>query len=183
MGGLVEALRDGELDPESMIDWTGNVPPHIVGSFFRIRKPTVELVQYANLWENLWNDEFLSSYQAMARWASTHVPVPGALFRQLLKGWLYDNGFVNGTLRLAGRRVDLAKIAVPMLSVVAMRDDVVPPPAALPVGSLVDVPEFELFEVPAGHAGLAGSRKAVHVTFPGVVDWLRRHSDTKEPVQ
>ncbi|UGS33977.1 alpha/beta fold hydrolase [Capillimicrobium parvum] len=183
MGGLVEALRDGEIDPESMVDWTGNVPPHIVSSFFRIRKPTVELVQYANLWENLWSDEFLSSYQAMARWASTHVPVPGALFRQVLKGWLYDNGFANGTLRLAGRRVDLANIDVPMLSVVAMRDDIVPPPAALPLGSLVDVPEFELFEVPAGHAGLAGSRKAVHVTFPGVVDWLRRHSDTREPHQ
>jgi polyhydroxyalkanoate synthase subunit PhaC len=180
MGGLIAALREGEIDPDSLIDWTGNVPPHFVSAFFRIRRPTVDIVQYATLWENLWNDEFISAHQAMARWASTHVPIPGAIYRQLVDAWLQHNGFMNGTLRLAGRRIDLRRLRVPILNVVASRDDLVPPDASLPLRSLVGSRDFELLEVPAGHAGLAGSRKAATTTIPGLVDWLRRHSEPKE---
>jgi polyhydroxyalkanoate synthase len=177
MGGLLQALREGEIDPESLIDETGNLPPRVVSAFFRIRRPTVDVVQYASLWENLWNDEYVSTHQAMARWASTHVPIPGGVYRQLQRAWLQDNAFMNGTLRLAGRRVDLGHVRQPMLNVLALRDDLVPPEAVLPIASLVGSEDFELMEVPAGHAGLSGSRKAATVTIPGLVDWLARHSE------
>lgn len=180
MGGLIEALRTGDVDSDSLVDSTGNVPAHVLSTFFRVRKPTSDVVQYASLWENLWNDEYVSSHQAMARWAGTHVPIPGATYRQLRRSWLEDNGFMRGTLRLGSRRVDLKRLRVPMLSVVALHDDLVPPDAVRPIGSLVGSEDFELLEVPAGHAGLAGSRKANKVTIPLIVDWLRRHSDPQD---
>ena len=62
LGPLAEALRDGRIDTESLIDDTGNIPAALVDKFFRIRKPTSDAVQYANLWQNLWNDDYMQGY-------------------------------------------------------------------------------------------------------------------------
>ena len=64
---------------------TGNVPPEAVENAFRLLKPTAEYSQYANLWENLWNDEYMEGYQAMGQWTRDHVPFPGAAFRQTVE--------------------------------------------------------------------------------------------------
>jgi polyhydroxyalkanoate synthase len=178
--GLAGAVRDREVDPERLIDWTGNLPPEYLSAFFRARKPTADIPNMARLWENLWNDEYVESHQAMARWAREHVPFPGAAVRQVSDRWLRQNGWIEGTLRLAGKPVDLTQVTCPMLSVIATRDDIVPPQAARPIGDLVGSEEFELLEIEAGHAGLTTSRRASTTTMPAVQEWLTRHNDIKE---
>jgi polyhydroxyalkanoate synthase len=178
--GLPAAIRERELDPQDLVDWTGNVPPEYLSAFFRVRRPTADIPNVARLWENLWNDEFVESHQAMARWSREHVPFPGAALRQVSEQWLRQNGFMEGSLRLAGQPVDLKRVQCPMFSIVALRDDLVPPDAAHPIGDLVGSKEFELLELEAGHAGLTTSRKAAATTMPAVQEWLTRHNEPKE---
>jgi polyhydroxyalkanoate synthase len=175
--GLAAAIRDRHIDPDDLIDWRGNVPPEYLSAFFRVRRPTADVANFARLWENLWDEEFVEGHQAMARWAREHVPFPGAAFRQVSEQWLRQNGFVEGRLRLAGRRVDLRRVRCPTLSIIAMRDDLVPPEAASPIGDLIGADDFELLKLEAGHAGLSTSRKAVTTTMSALRDWLVRHSD------
>ena len=78
MGPMVAALREGRLNPEELIDETGNVPADVLYSGFFMIAPTTPIAQYATLLENLWNDEFVEGYQAMAQWSRDHVPFPGA---------------------------------------------------------------------------------------------------------
>ena len=56
----------------------GNVPPSVVVQGFRTLTPTAEVTRYVTLWERLWNDEYVASYQAMTGWSDDHVPFPGA---------------------------------------------------------------------------------------------------------
>lgn len=112
----------------------------------------------------------------MARWAREHVPFPGAAFRQVADQWLRQNGFMEDRLRLAGERVDLRRVTCPTLSILATRDDLVPPEAARAIGQLVGASEFELLELEAGHAGLTTSRKAATTTLPKLEAWLTRHN-------
>jgi poly[(R)-3-hydroxyalkanoate] polymerase subunit PhaC len=177
LGGLAGAIRDRDLDPATLIDWTGNVPPQHLAAFFRIRKPTTDIVMYARLWENLWNDDYVESHQAMARWASEHVAFPGAAFRQVASQWLRDNAFKERRLRVAGRSVDLGEMRCPTLAILALGDDLVPPAAAQPITEVVGADELELLELEGGHAGLSAGRKAATTTVPALIDWLRRHSD------
>ena len=179
--GLAGAIQRRQLDPASLVDWTGNVPPEHLSAFFRVRRPTADIPNAARLWENLWNDERVESHQAMARWAREHVPFPGAAFRQVADQWLRQNGFMTGRLRLAGRRVDLREVRCPTLSILATRDDLVPPLAGRPIGDLIGADEFELLELEAGHAGLTTSRKASTTTLPRLTAWLTRHNAPKEP--
>jgi polyhydroxyalkanoate synthase len=177
---FLEPLIDGTHQPDELIDWTGCVPPDVVYALFSLRKPTAEIVQYVNLWENLWNDQYVGPHQAIARWARDHVPMPGAAFREIVNSWLRNNAFATNALWLDGRRVDLRSIRVPTLTVIASQDGIVPPQAARCIEGLLGSDDFELLEVNAGHIGLTVSGAAIKTTIPRIVSWLRNHSDPVE---
>jgi polyhydroxyalkanoate synthase len=177
LGTLTDALATGRLEPDTLIDKAGNVPGEVFRNFFRVRKPTGDLLQYAILWENLWSEDYIAGHQAMGRWICDQPPVPGAAFRQLVDDWLRPDAFRTDRLRLDGRPVRLQAIRHPTLSVVAMRDEIVPPAAALPIASVLESADLEMLRLDAGHVGLAASRKAVKVTIPAIVRWLTEHSD------
>lgn len=176
-----DLLRDPSQDLSPMLDpETGCVPGNVIGSLFSIRKPTADAVQYANLIENLWNDAYVESHQAIARWTSAHVPLPGGVARQVVSHWLRENAFMNGVVRLNGRRADTTTITCPVLSIVTLRDEIVPPAAATPILDLVGSQDRVLLEIDAGHIGLVIGRSARQRTFPQLIDWLRTHSLAQE---
>src|SRR3954464_10443918 len=126
MGPMVAALRDGRLDADDLVDETGNVSADALYSGFYMLAPTTEIAQKATLLENLWNDEFVAAYQAMAQWTCDHVPFPGAAFRQIAELLVRENVLTTGAIGLGGRTVDLANVRGDVLVATAKRDGVVP---------------------------------------------------------
>jgi polyhydroxyalkanoate synthase subunit PhaC len=179
LGPLIDSLADGRIDPQSILDASGNVPGTLVRQSFKSRKPTADLVNYANLWQHLWNDEYMEGYQAIGRWLRDHIPVPGALFLQAVQQWIRDNGFMNDSLRLGGRQAPLSAIRIPTLAVIAERDDIVPEVATAPIVDVLTGTKVELLCLDAGHASLTSGRKAVKVLLPQMLDWLARHSEER----
>jgi polyhydroxyalkanoate synthase subunit PhaC len=177
LGPLIDLLREGRVDPESMLDENGNVPGAVVRASFKLRKPTGDLVQYVNLWQHLWNDDFMEGYQAIGRFLQDHIPVPGATFRQVAEQWVQGNGFIEDTLRLGGRRISLGDISIPVLGVIAERDDIVPQEATLPLVDVLSGADVELMRLEAGHASLTSGRKAVTVVLPNVFEWIAGQSE------
>ncbi len=176
-GPLIEALRDGRIDVESLIDDTGNIPGSVVEHFFRIRHPTARAVLYANLWQNLWNDEYMKGFQAMGRWVNEQIPIAGAAARQLIDNWVRENAFYNDALRLGGRRISLGDIQTPTFSVIADRDEIVPQAMAGPVVERLSGTSPDVLHVDAGHTSLTTGRMAAKVTVPKVTEWLAAHSE------
>jgi len=177
MGLFGDMFRDGRLEVDNVVDETGNVPPGVMRQSFRVLKPTAEAAQYANLLENLWNDEYMVAYQTMTHWSNDHIPFPGATARQTVDMLVRGNGFINDTARLAGDPVSLRHITCPFLNVVAERDHIVPVDAAKPLTSLVGSAEPEELLLDAGHIGLAVGRTAAKVTIPTIIEFLQRRSD------
>lgn len=177
LGPLIDALRHGDIDPDDVLDDTGLLPGSVVRESFKSRKPTGDLVNYANLWQNLWNDDYMEGYQAIGRWLHEHIPLPGALFRQVVAQWLQGDGFVTDSLRLGGRRAPLENITMPVLAVVATRDDITTEEATTPIVDALAGTAVELMRVDAGHASLFSGRKAVKSVMPGVLSWIAHHSE------
>ena len=177
MQAITGLVRDGRLEPGEIVEPTGNVPPEVVENAFRLLKPTAEISQYATLWENLWNDEYMEGYQAMGQWTRDHVPFPGAAFRQTVEQLVRRNALMDGSLVLGSERVDLRQIRCPVLNVMAERDHIVPAPAAEPVPRLVGSSEAEELRLAAGHVGLVAGRAAANVTLPGIAGWIADHSE------
>jgi polyhydroxyalkanoate synthase len=179
MGPMVAALREGRLDPEHLIDETGNVPADVLYSGFFMLAPTTIVAQRATLLENLWNDEFVRGFQAMAQWTRDQVPFPGAAFRQVVQDLVRGNVLMEGRWRLGGREIDFTQTDAAVLNVMAAADRVVPRAASLPVGDLVGRPERrEQLIVPGGHATFGTGRSCFKHTLPSLVEWIGAHSDT-----
>ncbi len=180
MGAMVAAMREGRLDPDDLIDATGNVPADVLYSGFFMLAPTTIVAQRATLLENLWNDEYVKGFQAMAQWARDQVPFPGAAFRQVVDDLVRDNALLRGALWLGGRELDLTRTRADVLNAMAEHDTVVPRAAAQPISALVGQPErrHELL-LPGGHVTFGTGRSALKHTLPRLSDWIAERSDER----
>ena len=175
LGATPHLLREGRLDPEDLIDETGNVPPGVILDGIRTMRLTGDLASYAGLLHNLDNSEFLAAHQALTGWAQDHIPFPGACFRQTVEWFIRDDQLVTGRLKLGGREIDLRSIECPTLNVVGDADHIVPPPSTAPI---VDVlPNVDDVHFAAGHVGLFIGGSAQRRSIPVIADWLADHSD------
>jgi polyhydroxyalkanoate synthase len=178
MGAMVKALGEGRMNPEDMIDETGNVPADVLYSGFYMQAPTVEIAQKATLLENLWNDQFVEGFQAMGQWSRDHVPFPGAAFRDLVHELIRKNVLMTGSMLVGNRRIALADAPGDVLVAVAERDNVVPLPASMPAMDLIGDPaRREEMRLPGGHVTFGTGRSAVKVTQPKMAQWIIDHSD------
>jgi poly[(R)-3-hydroxyalkanoate] polymerase subunit PhaC len=178
MGPMVAALREGRLGPEELIDETGNVPADVLYSGFFMIAPTTPIAQYATLLENLWNNEFVDGYQAMAQWSRDHVPFPGAAFRDVVDQLVRENALVTGAMRLGPRTVEFANTRANVLIAMAERDNVVPLAAAEPLTELVGEPGRRAqLRLRGGHVTFGTGRDAFKHTLPSLAQWIAGHSD------
>jgi polyhydroxyalkanoate synthase len=181
MGSMVALLRDGRLNAEDLVDDTGNVPADVLYSGFYMQAPTVEVAQKATLLENLWNDEFVEGFQAMAQWSRDHVPFPGAAFRELVDELIRKNVLMTGSIRVGDRKVELGDARGNVLNAMAERDNVVPPAAVEPIMQLVGDPaRREELRLKGGHVTFGTGRSAVRHTMPALAGWIIDHSEEQE---
>jgi polyhydroxyalkanoate synthase len=178
MGPMTAMLCNGRVDPESLIDATGNVPADLIRHSFRVLQPTADGTTYVNLWQNLWNDDFVAAHQAMTGWANDQIPFPGAAFLETAKLMFIENRLRTGVVPIGGRDVHLSDITVPFISIIAERDNIVVPAAASGLCELVGSHDKTELRLPAGHVGLVIGRAAHKRHVPAMADWLEAHSDS-----
>jgi poly[(R)-3-hydroxyalkanoate] polymerase subunit PhaC len=182
MGAMVAAVREGRLNPDELVDESGNVPADALYSGFFMLAPTKQVAQYATLLENLWNDEFVEGYQAMSQWSRDHVPFPGAALREVVGELVRRNALMTGRVRVGTRSVDLGDVRANLLNAFADKDNVVPPEAAEPATTIIGRPERrEELRLPGGHVTFATGRVAFNHTLPALSDWIVAHSTELEP--
>jgi polyhydroxyalkanoate synthase subunit PhaC len=175
MGAMSTLLQ--RVDPEALIDQTGNVPAEVILSSFTLLQPTGDLTSYANLWQHLWNEDFVAAHQTMTQWAKDHIPFPGACMIQVARLFARDNLLVSGRVPLGRRTIDLADITVPFLNIRGEKDHIVTIGATGNLAELVGSTDIEELRLPAGHVGLIVGRTAHQRYLPAMADWLIRHSE------
>ena len=75
-GPMSSMMAEGRVEPEDLLDATGNVPADVMLNSFKVLAPTGDVVNYVNLLQNMWNDEYVAAHQAMTQWAQDHIPFP-----------------------------------------------------------------------------------------------------------
>jgi polyhydroxyalkanoate synthase len=177
MGFMSQMFASGRLDPDDVMDETGLVSSTRMDEGFQALKPTDQLVQQVNLFQNLWNAEFVEGFLAMNQWARDQVPFPGAAFRQTVQVLIRDNALMRGVIPFGRGEVRLADITMPYLNVFAEQDGIVPSAASEPLTDLVGSEDASELRLQSGHVGFVAGRQAARVARPQIADWIRRHSD------
>lgn len=177
LGPMTNLVKAGATEPADLLDETGNVPAEVMLRTFQLLQPTGNVTSYVNLWQHLWNDDYVEAHQVMTTWAKDHIPFPGACMLQLGQLFARENLLKTGRVPLGGRTVDLADITVPFVNIMGTNDQIVPPESTEVLTGLVGSDDVEELRLKAGHAGLIVGRSAHKSHIPAMVDWLERHSE------
>jgi polyhydroxyalkanoate synthase len=95
------------FDVDRLVDSVGNVPPEMILSSFEMLRPASRAISQIQLWDNIWNDDYVKSYRMFDRWATDTLPLAGEYFRTITKDLMWDNKLFNGAMSVGDRAVDL----------------------------------------------------------------------------
>lgn len=164
------------FDVDRLIDSTGNMPPELILQSFDMLRPAARVVGQIQLWDNIWNDEFVKSYRMFDRWATDTLPLAGEYFRAITKDLMWDNKLYNDTMTVGGRPAKLADIKVPILHAVAEHDHIVPYDAAKHLITKIGSEEKEEVMLKGGHVSLVAGANAIKRLWPKLDSWLGKRS-------
>ena len=104
------------FDVDSFVDSVGIIPAEFVFSSFSMLRPASQTAGRVQLWDNMWNDEFVKSYRIFDKWLNETLPLAGEVFRQTVKELVQGNKLCKNELKIGGRLVDLRNISVPLFT-------------------------------------------------------------------
>jgi polyhydroxyalkanoate synthase subunit PhaC len=157
----------------SVAEYTGgrifSAAYHTLGSFpatavkwaFQLTSVERYLTKPFTLLTHLDDRQLLEQIEAVDLLMANMTAYPGRAFGQIYHHVIRSNDLAQDDLRLAGRRVRLADVRVPVL-LVAGADDVIAPVAAVERATdlLTGSPDLRFVVRPGGHLGVLAGRRA-----------------------
>lgn len=165
----VISLARRELD--AVVATFGVLPPQLMRLGFRLSAPFKTVTVYRDLMVNMWNREWIVSYEAINSWIDTFIPFPGDAMRQFFH-FIEGNRIVEGTIPSRSGEFSLARIEQPLLCIAGTSDSIVPERAVERTIELVSSSEKRYVSVPGGHIGIIGGSRASSTTWKEIGDWL-----------
>jgi polyhydroxyalkanoate synthase len=164
------------FDVDRLVDTFGNCPAEMLYSAFDLLRPGGRIAGNIRLWDNMWNDEYVKSFRMFDRWSTDMLPLAGRYFKETTEQLMWDNALYEGNMEVAGRKIDLAKITVPFMHVVAEHDHIVPYEASKPLVPMIGSTDKQEVVLKGGHVSLVAGGNAIKRLWPQLDGWLQERS-------
>ena len=165
------------LDVKTITDILGNFPREYLYGCFSMLKPFKQGAnKYLNLVENIDNAKFVQNFLRMEKWLYDTPSIAGETFRQWIEDIYQKNLLVKNEMWVGENLVDLSKINVPLLNIVAEEDHLVSPQCSVALNDSVSSMDKRLMHFHTGHVGLIASSYSQNNVLPKVGQWLRVRS-------
>ena len=162
------------LEVERLVATFGNVPGELLNFTFLSLLPfRLTLHKYLALVDGADDPAALANFLRMEQWIFDSPDQAGAAFGEFVTGLYQQNRLAAGTFELAGRRVDLKDVSMPVFNIYATQDHLVPPSAARPLARLVGTNRYEELAFEGGHIGIYVSSRA-RALPAAIARWLAR---------
>jgi polyhydroxyalkanoate synthase len=165
------------IDIDKMFDSVGNLPPEQLYACYSALKPFKQGVnKYFNLAENIDNDQFVQNFLRIEKWLYDTPPIAGETIRQWIKDIYQNNRLVRNEMKIGNDIIDLSKIKIPVLNIVAEEDHLVSSECSVPLNDVISSTDKRLMRFHTGHVGLIASTYSQNNVLPKVGQWLRSRS-------
>lgn len=160
-------------DLSRLIDSLGTLPGTAIAAAFQAMTPAKTMEKYTRgLAVPSEDPDELSLFLRMEAWLRDRPDHPGEAARQMMVEHYHENRLAQGRWVLDGRRVDLARLRMPVLNVWGLRDGLVPPACAAALGGLLPNAAYTPCPLDTGHIGVFVSRRARGRLAAAMVQWL-----------
>ena len=167
-----------QMDIDKLVSYIGFLPPEKLYECYSILKPFKQGVnKYFNLIENIDNESFVQNFLRIEKWLYDTPPIAGETIKQWINDIYKKNLLVKNQFRLGTAIVDLKKINVPLLNIVAEEDHLVSPECSVPLNEVVSSEDKRLIRFHTGHVGLIASSYSQNNVLPKVGQWLKSRSN------
>jgi polyhydroxyalkanoate synthase len=167
---LIARHAHGQLD--AVASRLGNIPGTLSSGFFKWMMPLRMVTGKADLFLNLWDEEWVRGHESIEAWVDGFLDYPQDAFRQFLKDFLKENRLLDGTMMFGGREADLRTISCPVLAFGGRNDKVVPVAAARAALGALGSSDVRFREVPGGHMGIIAGRRSPRTVWEPTRDFL-----------
>ncbi len=157
--GRLNLWADPENFPVDLIvDGWGNFPADLLKTSFDWLRPSTMTRKYKSLWDRIDTPGFTDIWTSLEKWSADAVDFPGEAYREYVKRCYFGDALMDGSWVLDGQPVDLGNIGVPVRSIAASTDHIVPPAAAHAVEKVWGG-DVDTVTIRGGHVGICiGSR-------------------------
>ena len=120
-----------------------------------------------------YNDkEFIDMFVAVEKWLYDTPIIPGEFLKQIIDECYKNNLLIKNRLNVNGKLINLKNIHIPLLTIVAEKDDLVSRESTLEVNNCVSSKEKKTIESPGGHVALCISKAAHGKMWPEAAEWI-----------
>ncbi|TAF68309.1 MAG: class III poly(R)-hydroxyalkanoic acid synthase subunit PhaC [Cytophagales bacterium] len=163
-----------DLDVDAIVEGFGGlIPGTFLDAGFQMLKPMLKPRKQKNLIDMLDDEAKMMNFLRMEKWINDLPDQAGEAYRQFIKDLYQQNKLVKGELVIGNHRIDLKKINMPLLTIYASEDHLVPPPTTRPLNDLVGSTDKELYEFPGGHIGVFTGARSQKELSPTIAQWLK----------
>jgi len=172
------ALWAKSIEPTKVSRAMGNVSGDFLNiAFLLVDSIRLAVGKYQSLLDNIKNEKFVKNFMYMDHWIFDSPSIPGQVFEEYIKRWYHGNELIKGKYEIKGLRVDIQKITMPTLILIAERDHITPPEAAIPFYEKIPSDDKLLLSVDKGHIGLTVSRSSHRNLWDRAIKWITDRSN------
>jgi len=176
------------IDTDKIIDRFGHFDGYFLDVIFNMRNPAKFIfAKYFNLQKNLDNKDFVNTFFDVEKWLHDTPPIPGELYRKIVNDCYKNNLLITKNFKLGDEKlnlekqekencdnkIDINKITIPVLSIIAEKDNLVSPISSLAINDYISSKEKKVFKHPGGHVSLCISNEAHKELWPKVANWIK----------
>jgi polyhydroxyalkanoate synthase len=166
------------IDVDSMMDEFGHMDGQVLNlEFLMCNPPRYGFDKYLKFFQRSYDREFVDTFIDIERWLYETPPIPGVLYRQIINDCYRNNLLISSKMEITSKdgkkqKVDLKKISVPVLSIIAENDDLVSPDSSAAINDHISSKDKSILKNPEGHVELCISSNAYRKLWPEVAKWL-----------
>ncbi|TAN43970.1 MAG: class III poly(R)-hydroxyalkanoic acid synthase subunit PhaC [Candidatus Methanoperedens sp.] len=176
------------LDVDKIVDYYGIVPGDFLNAGFLLTDPFRLMIdKYVGLFDRIEcepndtarsvrNEETIKNFLRMEKWIFDSPDQAGETFRQFMKDCYQKNLLIKNKMEIDGKKINLKKITMPLLNVMAEFDHLVPNDASKPLTEAVSSSDKEMLVFPTGHIGIFVGSKSQKEVCPRIAEWLKPRS-------
>jgi polyhydroxyalkanoate synthase len=142
------------FDAAAFAEVFGNIPSWITQPSFVVLRPLGQPSKVLRLFQNLGSEKFMTFFRCLETWINDNVAIPKAFYVDLITRLYREDALVNGSLVIGGEQVVLEEVKVPVLTIAASDDHIVPPASAYAGHERFASDDKEAATILGGHIGV-----------------------------
>ncbi len=177
-GLLFRWARD--MDVDAIVEGFGGlIPGNFLDTGFQMLKPMLKVRKQKTLMDIMDDEAKLMNFLRMEKWINDLPDQAGECYRQFIKDLYQQNKLVKGELVVGPYEVDLKNITMPVLTIYASEDHLVPPSSTKPINDYIGSEDKHLYEFPGGHIGVFTGRRSQKELGPTITEFFENRDQLK----